>query len=169
MGILTLLLPLLGTIVESVFPDKKKQDEVKLQMTQMALVAQAEEMKAKGNIIVAEAKSESWLPRNIRPLAFATFLFIVFNNYILVNYLAAVGVMVPALPIPPDMWTAIWVCLGGYIGSRGVEKSLKIKAQQQQIEFDRKAFFDSIKDSEGILLQEKVDNLTKAINKGLKV
>ena len=82
-------------------------------------------IKAKSAIIVAEAQSTSYLTSNWRPITMLVFVFIIANNYILYPYFSLFMEEAPRLEIPPDMWDLLKIGLGGYIVSRGVEKTVK--------------------------------------------
>jgi hypothetical protein len=83
---------------------------------------------AQRDIIVSEAKSQSWLARNIRPLSLLTFLVVFANNYIIYPYLRLFWTEAPVLTLPELFWTAFMLMIGGYVGSRGAEKIVgKIK------------------------------------------
>jgi len=86
---------------------------------------ESERLNAQRDIIVAEAKGESWLQRNWRPLSMMVFVTIIANNFIIVPYAKSFGLDVPMLSIPDGMWTLLTVGIGGYIGGRTVEKVLK--------------------------------------------
>lgn len=82
------------------------------QMSAKVLEYESDLLKAKASIINAEAKGQSWIQRNWRPLTMLTFLvLIVLDN---------LGLL--AVPIAPQMWTLLQIGLGGYIGGRTVEK-----------------------------------------------
>ena len=79
-------------------------------------------LKARSEIIVAEAKSEHWLTSTWRPITMLTFVFIIANNYIIAPYATAIGATIPTLELTKDMWELIKIGLGGYVVSRGAEK-----------------------------------------------
>ena len=83
-------------------------------------------IEAQRDAVVAEAKG-SWLQRNWRPLTMMVFVFIIFNNYVLVPYVSAFGGTIPALEIPNGMWALLNVGIGGYITSRGIEKVVALR------------------------------------------
>jgi len=91
-----------------------------------AMDARSKLNEAQRDIIVAEAKGESWLQRNWRPLLMSIFGIIIANNYILNPYLSAMFDVDIMLDIPPDMWQLLKIGIGGYIGSRGIEKGIGI-------------------------------------------
>ena len=82
---------------------------------------------AQRDVLVAEAKSESVIARTWRPITMLTFVFIIFNNYVLVPYVTAFGGTVPTLEIPNGMWALLNVGIGGYITSRGIEKVVALR------------------------------------------
>jgi hypothetical protein len=71
---------------------------------------------ARSNIVLAEAKSDSWLTKSWRPITALTLVALVVARFL--GYTAP-GVS-PAEYI--ELWSLVKLCLGGYIGSRGVEK-----------------------------------------------
>jgi hypothetical protein len=71
-------------------------------------------LRAKSDIIKAEANGQSWLQRSWRPITMLTFLFlVVFNSF---------GLL--AMPLAPEMWTLLQIGLGGYVIGRSAEKTL---------------------------------------------
>jgi len=79
----------------------------------------------KGDIIIAEAKGDSWLQRNWRPMLMCAFGFIVVNNYIISPYLQALFGFSVHLDLPPAMWDLLKIGVGGYIVGRSVEKGIE--------------------------------------------
>lgn len=128
------LLPALGKIIEKVIPDPNKAQELKNEIMVASLNADSELYKAKGSIVTAEVKGESWMQRNWRPITMLTFVFIIANNYIIAPYAGYISsifgwadeagnfLTVPVLSIPDGMWGLLQIGIGGYIASRGVEK-----------------------------------------------
>lgn len=129
-GITALLGPL-GAIIEKVIPDPNKAAEIKAQMQAEMFRADSEFYKAAGSIITTEASGESWLQRNWRPLTMLSFVTIIVNNYIVAPYVAFFGSMfgsdisLPILEIPAGMWGLLQIGIGGYVASRGVEKTVE--------------------------------------------
>ncbi|KKL71596.1 hypothetical protein LCGC14_2093330 [marine sediment metagenome] len=83
-------------------------------------------IEAQRAVVVSETKG-GWLQRNWRPLTMMVFVFIIFNNYVLVPYISAFGGTIPALEIPNGMWALLNVGIGGYITSRGIEKVVALR------------------------------------------
>ena len=82
-------------------------------------------LQAQSQIITAEASSEHWITSAWRPITMLVFVFIIANNYIIAPYAQAFGLILPTLTIPHDMWNLIEIGLGGYVLSRGAEKTVK--------------------------------------------
>lgn len=139
MGIFDWVVKIGETIVSPIttlIDDLNTSDEEKLilknQMKQLELTYQAKLLEldaklldSKTKIIVAEAKGESWLQRNWRPLLMTTFMAILANNYIIAPYLTSLGLDVPMLEIPGGMWAMLSIGVGGYVGGRSWEKVKK--------------------------------------------
>ncbi|OYV74695.1 MAG: hypothetical protein B7Z66_15590 [Chromatiales bacterium 21-64-14] len=77
---------------------------------------------AQAGTIQAEAKSDSWLAANWRPILMLTFTFIVAVNYAFLPMAGWFGVHAAALALPPDMWDLLKIGIGGYIVGRSGEK-----------------------------------------------
>lgn len=137
------MIPIIGDIIKSgadliksyfppdLSPEQKAKLEAGIQQYQLQMQTSlqnynTEIIKQQGGIVEAEAKSESWLASNWRPITMLTFVFIIANNYIIYPYLSMFGVThATALVIPPDMWSLLKIGLGGYVVGRSVEKSIK--------------------------------------------
>ena len=102
-------------VVDKFVPDRDSAAKLKAAITEKVVEAQSK-------IIVAEAQG-SWLQRHWRPLTMLVFVYIIFNNYILAQYMIALGVKFPILPIPGGMWNLLTVGIGGYVMGRSWEKS----------------------------------------------
>lgn len=122
--------PLLG-LIDRVIPNPNEAMEIKAELMKESMNAESEFYKAAGGIIKAEAQGESWMQRNWRPVTMLTFVFIIANNYIIAPYVMFLSSMfgyhveLPTLDIPEGMWTLLSIGIGGYITSRGVEKTVK--------------------------------------------
>lgn len=120
-----------GTAIDSVgnvldkltTSDKEKLDarnalaEIERTLNLAVIAADVEFAKAQAETITAEAKSESWIARNWRPLIMLQFGFIVGYNYILAPIFS-----LTSLPIPPDLWELLKLGIGGYVIGRSAEK-----------------------------------------------
>lgn len=112
-------------IIDRVVPDQKQNDEAKLKLTALVQSGDLEHLKTARDVIVAEAKGESSLQRNWRPLLMCIFGVIIANNYIIAPYLEAIFGVSIVLEIPPDMWELLKIGVGGYIVGRSSEKAVK--------------------------------------------
>lgn len=72
----------------------------------------------------AEIAADSWITRNWRPLLMLLFGGIVANNYVIAPYVQAIAHTSVSLPMPQDLWDLLKIGIGGYIVSRGAEKSI---------------------------------------------
>jgi len=108
---------LIGKFVE----DKDKTIALKGEIEKIVKTKEAEFVSYQRDIIVAEAKSDSWAARNWRPIMMLTFVFIVFNNHVLAAWIPSITLV----ELPPDMWTLLQIGLGGYIVGRSGEKIAK--------------------------------------------
>jgi len=136
------MLPIIGNLIETgvnvlksyfppdLSPEQKAKLEAGIQQYQLQMQQSLQEynkeiIKQQGQIVTAEATSESWLARNWRPITMLTFVFIIANNYIFYPYLSLFGITATPLDIPQDMWSLLKIGLGGYVVGRSVEKSIK--------------------------------------------
>ena len=87
-----------------------------------ALSHEAEIVKAQASIIKAEVQGDLWIQKAWRPILMLSIVFIVVNNYILFPYISLLTDKVKILDLPTGLWTLMTVGVGGYIGSRGLEK-----------------------------------------------
>lgn len=89
----------------------EQEFRVKMLEADSAMAAQ------QASVIMSEAKSESWLARNWRPLLMVTFTYIVAHTYVFAPLFGLRSVV-----IPPDMWELLRFGMGGYIIGRSAEK-----------------------------------------------
>lgn len=114
-------------VVDQFVEDKDKANEIKAsikkQMEEQAHQERQTLIQEQGKIVTAEAKGESWLQRNWRPLLMIIIILIIANNYILVPYLSAIfPKYIQVLELPSGLWALLNVGVGGYVGGRTVEK-----------------------------------------------
>jgi hypothetical protein len=118
---------LVGQFVE----DKDEANKLKNQIKNKLLTVEQEVIKAQSAVIVAEAKSQSFIASNWRPIMMLTFVAIIANNYILFPYITLFGGTATTLEIPPDMWGLLKIGVGGYIVGRSGEKMVKSYAENR--------------------------------------
>ena len=113
------------TLIDKLFPDKGEAERAKNKLREMQQTGELETMKVGAGIITAEAKSDSWLASNWRPLTMLVFVAIIANNYLLYPYLSLFWDEAPKLEVPPNMWDLLKLGLGGYVVGRSAEKVAK--------------------------------------------
>lgn len=121
-----------GTIIDDLHTsgEEKAEAKQKLAALEAATILSLSEVgkslvEAQRDVIVAEAKGESWLQRNWRPIAMMTLLGLI------------VWTVVPASlfditlqwdAVPDKAWSLLTVGIGGYIGARTVEKVVRMRS-----------------------------------------
>ena len=116
--------PLIGglfSVIDKAVSDKDEAARIKARLQEMVLTGQLKEIEAAAAVIVAEARSESWIARSWRPLLMLLFGVIIANNYLVVPLFGT-----PAADIPPDMWDLLKLGVGGYVLGRSVEKGVRV-------------------------------------------
>jgi len=76
----------------------------------------------RSDVIQAEAKSDSWMASNWRPVLMLTFTAIVAMNWLILPVVSWFGPHLVPLVLPPDMWALLKIGVGGYIVGRSGEK-----------------------------------------------
>lgn len=155
-----LLVAPMTTLIERLFPDKAQQDKAKAELMTIMAQSEATKTRARADVVIAEAKGESWLQRNWRPLTMLIFNLIIAFNFLFCPILGMFGIVVPFLPIPADMWYLLTLGITGYVVDRGITK-------RSQIKFNSEAYFDSLREYEGGLSQKAVDAYNKALKAGM--
>ena len=109
----------IADIVDQYVEDKDKALELKTQIEKEILKYNSQLLQSQRDIIVAEAKSESWLTRNWRPITM-----IIFTGLIVADWL---GYSAPNLT-PEEkikLFDIIQMGLGGYVIGRSIEKVVR--------------------------------------------
>ncbi len=103
-------------LIDKMVEDKDKANELKTaiqqQLTHLDYAAFETEIHRRAEIIVGEAKGESWLQRNWRPMLMCLFGFIIANNYVIFPYLALYSMKTIPLEVPPDMGRLLKLGIG---------------------------------------------------------
>ena len=105
-------LTLKNALVELQSEVTKKQ--IELVSKQMDLERQL--LDSKSNIIMSEAKSESWITRSWRPITMLTFLILVVLN--------SLGLITLEEQFSHDFMMLVQIGLGGYVVGRSAEKAI---------------------------------------------
>ena len=124
MGILSLIggaIKPITELVDSLHTSEEEKRELHVGLVSVenkfaaeVLAYEAKITSLQASVIMTEAKGDSWLQRSWRPITMLTFLSIIVMHYL--------GLL--AFPIAEQMWDLLKIGIGGYIGSRGVEKVL---------------------------------------------
>jgi hypothetical protein len=108
-------------LISEAIEDKDKANEIRFKMfeLQMKAASQATEyqkqlLDAQSSIVLAEAKGQSWMQRNWRPITMLTFLVLVCAD--------SFGLL--AFRLSNEAWTLLQIGLGGYVVGRSAEKVL---------------------------------------------
>lgn len=112
------------SLIDKVIPDAKQAADAKIKLLELQQSGELQAIEAQSKVVIAEAQGESWLQRNWRPITMITFLAIIVNNYILYPYFSLFSVPVVKLETPPQLWSLMQLCLGGYVVGRSVEKGI---------------------------------------------
>lgn len=116
---------LIGKAIDRAIPDKEQAAKLKAQIQSEANQLAHTELQGAVDIIKTEAGSEHKLTATWRPILMLVIVIIIANNYILAPYLAAMFGWSVSLELPEQLWNLITLGVGGYIGGRSVEKSIK--------------------------------------------
>ena len=117
--------PIIGALfktVDKAIDSKEEREKIKSNIQQQVMAGEMKELSTAANIILAEAKSESWLARNWRPLLMMVVVMIVANNYLLVPYANAFFEWGIILDLPDALGTLLTIGVGGYTVGRSAEK-----------------------------------------------
>ena len=107
-------------IVDKTVEDKDQAAQIKAGLQTQVLAMLNKELDTAGNIIVVEAKGDSWIQRNWRPITMLVFVGLVVAKWL--------GFTAPGVSeeIELALLDIIKVGLGGYVVGRSVEKGIKV-------------------------------------------
>lgn len=118
----------IGKVIDNVHTSKEEKEKlnnelerIKNDLTSKMIEVQKQELEAKRDVLVTEAKSEHFLTSNWRPITALVFTFIIANNYIIAPYTEAFFNVKVMLELPPDMWQIVKIMIGGYVGGKSLE------------------------------------------------
>ena len=128
-ALIPVLGPILGDVVKRVLPeDKDKAQEIERELQMQLMMNSATVEKAAADIILAEAKSDSWIASSWRPILMLVITAIVGCNFLLAPLIElgvtlATGDQIPLqIDLPGELWTLLTVGVGGYTVGRSAEK-----------------------------------------------
>jgi hypothetical protein len=124
-GLISALAPIVGDIVKEAIPDPDKKAEAENKV-RLALLENTKQIEASASqIILAEAKSESWIASSWRPILMMNITLIVSVNYLIFPLIEVVSGNKMMIPLPDELWTLLTVGVGGYVVGRSGEKVAK--------------------------------------------
>lgn len=122
-------IPVIGTVLDKVFgvvdkaiPDRDLATKLKSELQTSLLIKEYDlitrELESKSNVIIAEAKSDSWLARSWRPITMLTFVALITADWL--------GFTASNLTheMKLKLYDIIQLGLGGYVIGRSAEKVL---------------------------------------------
>lgn len=126
MSLLFALIEPLFSTIDKVVGNKAEADKIKLSIQQQILSNKSNEFKAAADIIVAEAKGESWLQRNWRPVLMLWFAGLIGAHWM--------GFTAPNISdeVLNSLLDIVKIGIGGYVIGRSTEKVFKEGAKAVQ-------------------------------------
>ena len=109
-------IPLVGKVIDKLFPDAENRDQVKVVLAEMLINGELDELTQQAGVIKAEAQGEGWLQRSWRPI-----VMLVFTALVVCRWLGwSAPDLSPELEL--KLFSIVQLGIGGYIASRGLEK-----------------------------------------------
>lgn len=132
----TPILELLGQVLTKVIPDAAARDKAMAEIQAQLLANDKALAEAARDVLVAEAKGESWMQRNWRPLFMLCIVFVIMANGFFLPILSAMTrVDLVKLQgwdaIPQALWSLAQIGVGGYVVGRSAEKIADSMAKGQ--------------------------------------
>lgn len=121
------LLEIIGKALEKIIPDTAARDKAMIEIQAQLLANDKALAEAARDVLVAEAKGESWMQRNWRPVFMLCIVFVIMANGFLLPILSALfRVDLVKLQgwdaIPQSLWSLAQIGVGGYVMGRSAEK-----------------------------------------------
>lgn len=120
---ITAILGVLAPILSKILPDADAVEQAKLQIQEALIQNQSAIYQSMGQVMAADAQSESWLTRNLRPIAGFSSLGMIWLTLLSAPFGYSQVFIQAFQSIPSDMWNLTMVSIGGYILARGMEKT----------------------------------------------
>ncbi|MBZ5489157.1 hypothetical protein HW452_16680 [Halomonas aquamarina] len=114
----------LFSVIDKAVTDKDEAARLKHEIQTQLIDSENSALKAKMEVVLAEAAGESWLQRNWRPILMLTIVAIVANNYLIAPYLSAMFGVGLTLPLPDALWNLMTLGVGGYIAGQTAERGI---------------------------------------------
>lgn len=110
---------LIGKAIDKAVPDKSEAERLKAQITMEAMSQQHAELQGAVDIILAEARGESWLQRNWRPM-----LMLLFAGLVAAHWLGFTPENLSQETVN-HLLDIVQVGIGGYVLGRSAEKVVR--------------------------------------------
>ena len=122
-ALFTVLAPLISDIVNRVLPaDANKAGEIEREI-RLSLLENEEKLEnMRGQIVLAEANSGSWLTSTWRPLLMMIIVSIIALNYLIFPLISLTLGVPLEIDLPSELWTLLNIGVGGYVVGRSGEK-----------------------------------------------
>lgn len=111
--------------VDSLTTNNEEEMKAKAALVEAKANAQAKLFELQQRVIIAEAKGDSSLQRNWRPILMLVVVAILANNYVLAPYMSAIFGVEVMLALPDPLWQLLMIGVGGYVAGRSVEKGIR--------------------------------------------
>jgi hypothetical protein len=106
-------------LISNWFPDPQEAEKKQLEFLAIIQSGKLKELETAASVIVAESQSESWITRSWRPITMLTFV-----GLVAAHWLGFTAENITPAEIA-SLLDIVKIGLGGYMVSRGVEKSIK--------------------------------------------
>ncbi len=113
---------LIDDALNKFIPDPAQKAQASAAVLQIIETAKTSLEQSQASVINTEIASKSWLAMNWRPLTMMMFVFMIFNNYVLVPYIQMMFHVGVVLELPSDCWSLLKIGIGGYVFCRTGEK-----------------------------------------------
>lgn len=111
-----LIIEAVKDILDKVIPDPTKALEARNRIDEMQANGELKALENRAQTVIAELQAKGWLANNWRALIMTMFGTLIFINLVIFMVLQLMGRPAIAPPFPPELWQALMVGMGGYIG-----------------------------------------------------
>ncbi len=120
--LLPIITPILGDVLKKVIPDTDRHREIEREI-KLALLDHTDSLeRMRGEIVLAEAKSNNWLTAAWRPMLMMVIILIVAMNYLVFPIAGILTGTVHSIFLPDQLWDLLTIGVGGYVVGRSGEK-----------------------------------------------
>lgn len=116
-------------IIDKAIVDKDQVRKLKHDIEIAILEMDQKQLEARANVIMAEASGESWLQRSWRPITMLSFLGLLYTYWLGL----APEQIYASNELMENLFELLQIGIGGYIGSRGIEKTVKVWKEPEKV------------------------------------